>query len=111
LPLLIENGADGIFLQRDDRHMKEILHCISAVKDRYKVKILFSPGLVPQRDKSEFPHLNITLPDMDYYRNQCVALGGEVANGIADILDNGTVPPGVTLNGYALPENIRKKKK
>jgi hypothetical protein len=111
LPSLIENGMDGIFIQRDDLHMKEILHCISAEKDRYKVKILLSPGLATQRDKSEFPHLNIALPDMDYYRHQCVALGSEVANGIADILDSGTIPPGVTLNGYALPENNRKKKK
>ena len=111
LPSLIENGMDGIFIQRDDLHMKEILHCISAEKDRYKVKILLSPGLATQRDKSEFPHLNIALPDMDYYRHQCVALGGEVANGIADILDSGTIPPGVTLNGYALPENSRKKKR
>lgn len=111
LPSLLADGMDGLFCHWDDPQAKEILYAISSEKERYNVKILLSPGLESLRDKGEFPHLNIALPDMDYYRRQCVALGSEVANGIVDILDSGTIPPGVTLNGFALPENSRKRKK
>ena len=111
----LDAGADGVYCQHSEALTKELLHYINLRKDRKRIRILLPAGLMSLRYKTDFPHLNIELPEMTHFRQQCIALGNEVADGIADILNHGVISEnGVALKGYKLHEkstSVKIKKK
>ncbi|MBR2425182.1 MAG: LacI family DNA-binding transcriptional regulator [Lentisphaeria bacterium] len=106
LKTFLDAGANGIYCQHDEALTKDLLFYISSRKDLAGVPILLPPRLMSTRYKEDFPHLNITLPDINYFRQQCVVLGKEVADGIANILEKKIITDKcVTIKGYKLQKN------